>query len=79
MEQQEKLWCKPNYFRSASDERAFQQILRRRVGKPLEKLAREFDRAFAWRWRYVSPGRIVELHRRQFEQAATVLPSGVSS
>jgi GT2 family glycosyltransferase len=79
IEQQEALWCKPNYFRSASDERAFQQILRRRVGKPLRKLAQEFNRAFSWRWRYVSPEKIVALHRRQFQQAATMLPSGVSS
>jgi GT2 family glycosyltransferase len=78
-EEQEKLWYKPNYFRSVSDERSFQQILRRRVGKPLKKLVREFNRGFAWRWLYVNPERIVELHRRQFQALGTIHPStGVS-
>ena len=74
-EEQEKLWYKPNYFRSVSDERSFQQILRRHVGKPLKKLVREFNRAFAWRWLYVNSERIVELHRRQFQTLGMVPPS----
>jgi hypothetical protein len=79
MEEQEKLWCKPNYFKSVSDERSFQQILRRHVGKPLKKLVQEFNRAFAWRWNYVNPERIVELHRRQLQTLGTIHPStGVS-
>lgn len=75
MEEQEKLWCKPNYFRSVSDERSFQQILRRHIGKPLKKLVQEFNRAFAWRWLYVNPERIVELHRRQLQTLGTIHPS----
>jgi GT2 family glycosyltransferase len=65
-EEQAKLWYKPDDFRAASNERSFRQIVRRRVGKPLEKLMREFNRAVSWRWHYVQPERIVELHRRQF-------------
>jgi hypothetical protein len=40
---------------------------------------REFNRAFAWRWLYVNPERIVDLHRRQFQTLGTIPPStGVS-
>jgi GT2 family glycosyltransferase len=72
-EEEEKLWYKPNYFQAASGPRSFRQILRRRVGKPLEKVVREVNRALSWRWLYVQPQTIVELHRRQFEALANTL------
>ena len=43
------------------------EFMQRHVGKPLEKLMREFERALSWRWLYVRPEKIVELHRRQFQ------------
>jgi len=78
-EEQEKLWYKTNYFRAVSDQRSFRQIIRRHVGKPLEKLVRECKRAVSWRWLYVQPERIVELHRRQFQVlGGTPLQTGES-
>jgi len=75
--EQEKLWYKPNDFRVLPGQRSFQQILRRRLGKPLEKLVREINRAVSWRWLYVQPQRIVDLHRRQFQiLGRTLAPTG---
>jgi hypothetical protein len=34
-------------------------------------LAREWQRAVSWRWLYVQPEKIVELHRRQIEVLGT--------
>jgi hypothetical protein len=65
------LWYKSNYFQPASGRRSFRDLLRRHVGKPLEKLAREWQRAVSWRWLYVQPEKIVELHRRQIEVLGT--------
>ncbi|HET9395223.1 MAG TPA: hypothetical protein VFO36_04125, partial [Nitrospiraceae bacterium] len=70
-EEQERLWYKSNYFRPASGRPSFRDLLRRHVGKPLEKLAREWQRAVSWRWLYVQPEKIVELHRRQIEVLGT--------
>lgn len=72
--EQEKLWYKPEDFRVVSGRQSFQQVLRRRVGKPLEKLVRELERAVSWRWLYVRPERILKLHRRQFQALGTALP-----
>jgi hypothetical protein len=47
--------------------------------KPIRKLAQELDRATAWRRLWISPDRVVGQYRRQFEQAAALLPSGVPS
>ncbi len=66
-EEQERLWYKSNYFRPESGRRSLAELLERHLGKPVEKLAREVQRAVAWRWLYVPPERIVELHRRQFQ------------
>jgi GT2 family glycosyltransferase len=71
--EQEKLWYKPNYFRPISDPPSLRRIVRRHVGKPIEKLVREFQRAVSWRWQYVRPERIVELHRRKFQALAGTL------
>jgi hypothetical protein len=70
-EEQERLWYKSNYFQPASGRRSFRDLLRRHVGKPVEKLAREWQRAVSWRWLYVQPEKIVELHRRQIEVLGT--------
>jgi hypothetical protein len=66
-EEQERLWYKSNYFQPDSGSRAFSTLVRRHVGKPLEKLVREFQRAMSWRWLYVPPEKILELHQRQFQ------------
>jgi GT2 family glycosyltransferase len=66
-QEQERLWYKRNYFQPVSEQLSFRHMFRRRVGKPLKKLVREFQRAISWRWLYVRPERIVELHRRQFQ------------
>jgi GT2 family glycosyltransferase len=65
-EEQEKLWYKPDDFRVVQGQH-LQRLLRRRVGKPFEKLVRELKRSVSWRWLYVRPERILELHRRQFQ------------
>jgi hypothetical protein len=70
-EEQERLWYKTNYFRPVSGRPSAGELLRRRVGKPLQKLIREFQRAISWRWLYVRPETIVELHRRQIETLGT--------
>jgi len=76
-EEQEKLWYKPNDFRVLPGQRSFRQILRRHLGKPLEKLVREINRAVSWRWLYVQPKRIFDLHRRQFQILGRALaPTG---
>ena len=66
-EEQERLWYKSNYFRPVSARHSFGELIHRHVGKPFEKLVREFQRAVSWRWLYVRPELIVELHRRQFQ------------
>jgi hypothetical protein len=66
-EEQERLWYKTDYFRPVSGRRSLGELVRRHVGKPIEKLMRELQRAVSWRWLYVRPERIVELHRRQFQ------------
>jgi GT2 family glycosyltransferase len=77
--EQEQLWYKANYFRPVSDQRSFREIIHRHVGKPLEKLVREFNRAISWRWLYVRPERIVDLHRRQFQVlGGGLVPTGES-
>jgi len=69
------LWCKPAEFSTTS----FGQRFARRVVKPVKKLVQELDRATAWRRLWISPNRVVGQYRRRFEQAATLLPSGVPS
>ena len=73
--EQTELWCKPAEFASSSSG----QRLARRVVKPVKKLVQELDRATAWRRLWISPDRVVEQYRRQFDQAATLLPGGVPS
>jgi hypothetical protein len=73
--EQAELWCKPAEFSSSS----FGQRLARHVVKPVKKLVQELDRATAWRRLWISPDRVVRQYRRQFEQAVTLLPRGVSS
>ena len=73
--EQAELWCKPAEFSTSS----FGQRLTRHVVKPVKKLVQELDRAMAWRRIWISPDRVVGQCRRQFEQAATRLPSEVSS
>ena len=73
--EQAELWCKPAEFSTSS----FGQRFTRQVVKPLRKLVQELDRATAWRRLWISPDRVVDQYRRQFEQAATLLPSGVPS
>ena len=70
-QEQERLWYKSNYFQPISGRRSFRDLLRRHVGKPLEKLAKECQRAVSWRWLYVQPEKIVELHRRQIQALGT--------
>jgi GT2 family glycosyltransferase len=80
-QEQERLWYKSNYFQPISGRRSFRDLLRRHVGKPLEKLAKECQRAVSWRWLYVQPEKIVELHRRQIQALGTgaCQRSGLSS
>jgi hypothetical protein len=78
-QEQERLWYKPNYFRPVSGPRSFREVIRRHVGKPLEKLVRECQRAVSWRWLYVRPEKIVELHRRQFQVLGAGVTGGGSS
>lgn len=73
--EQAELWCKPEEFSTSS----FGQRLARRVVKPVKKLVQELDRATAWRRLWISPDRVVGQYRREFEQAATLLPAGVPS
>jgi len=49
------------------------------VVKPVKKLVQELDRATAWRRLWLSPDRVVDQYRWQFERAATQLPGGVPS
>jgi hypothetical protein len=49
------------------------------VVKPVKKLVQELDRATAWRRLWISPDRVVDQYRLQFEQAAIQLPRGVPS
>ena len=73
--EQAELWCKPAEFSAPSSG----QRLARRLVKPIRKLAQELDRVTVWRRLWISPDRVVDQYRRQFEQAATLLPSGVPS
>ena len=73
--EQAELWCKPDEFSTSSSG----QRLARQVVKPIKKLVQELDRATVWRRRWVSPDRVVGQYHRQFERAATLLPSGVPS
>ena len=73
--EQAELWCKPAEFSTSF----MGQRLVRRVVKPVKKLVQELDRATAWRRLLISPDRVVGQYRRQFERAATMLPSGVAS
>ena len=73
--EQAELWCKPAEFSISS----FGQRLTRHVVKPVKKLVQELDRATAWRRIWISPDRVVGQCCRQFEQAATRLPSEVPS
>jgi GT2 family glycosyltransferase len=71
--EQADLWCKPTEFAASSA----RQRLVRRVVKPVKKLVQELDRATVWRRRWVDPDRMIDQYRRRFEQAMTVLPTGV--
>ena len=73
--EQTELWCKPAEFASSS---AGQRFVRRAV-KPVKKLLQELDRATAGRRLWISPDRVVDQYRRQFEQAAIQLSGGVPS
>src|SRR5262249_50689578 len=73
--EQAELWCKPSEFFTLS----VGQRLTGHVVKPIKKLFQELDRTTAWRRLWVSPDRVVDQYRRQFEQALTLLPSGVPS
>ena len=73
--EQAELWCKPAEFSAPSSG----QRLARQVVKPIRKLVQELDRATVWRRLWISPDRVVDQYRRQFEQAATLLPSGMPS
>jgi len=73
--EQTELWCKPEEFASSSAGLRFA----RRVVKPVKKLVQELDRATVWRRLWISPDRVVDQYRRQFEQAAIQLPGGVPS
>ena len=73
--EQAELWCKPDEFSTSSSG----QRLARQVVKPIKKLVQELDRATVWRRRWVSPDRVVGQYHRQFERAATLLPSEVPS
>ena len=73
--EQTELWCKSAEFATSS----LGQRLTRPVVKPIKKLAQELDRATVWRRRWISPDRVVGQYRREFEQAATMLPHGVPS
>jgi GT2 family glycosyltransferase len=71
--EQAELWCKPSEFSTPS----FTQRLVRQVVKPVKKMVQELDRATVWRRHWISPDRVVGQYRRQFEQAAALLPNGV--
>jgi len=73
--EQAELWCKPAELTTSS----FGKRLSLRVVKPVKKLMQELDRATAWRRLWISSDRVVGQYRRKFEQAATLLPSGVPS
>jgi hypothetical protein len=73
--EQTELWCKPAEFASSSAGLRFV----RSVVKPVKKLVQELDRATAWRRLWISPDRVVDQYRRQFEQAATMLSREVPS
>ena len=70
----EKVDCAAKFSTSS-----FGQRLGWRVVKPVKKLVQELDRATAWRRLWISPDRVVDQYRRQFEQAVALLPSGVPS
>ncbi len=72
--EQAELWCKPEEF--AEEARTVGRVVQRRLGGPIKKIGREIDRLFSWRWLLVSPQRIVELHREQFQIAARLSPLG---
>ncbi len=63
--EQARLWCKPEDF--SAEPSFLSRLVKKPVVRPLQKLGREFDRTLAWRWLWVSPERIVNLYRRQFE------------
>ena len=73
--EQAELWCKPAEFSTSS----LDQRLARCVLKPVKKMIQEVDRATVWRRLRVDPDRVVGQYRRHFQQAAALLPGGVTS
>ena len=65
--EQARLWYKPEEFHHRISEPSSARILQRRLGKLFKKLVREIDRAFAWRWLFVSSERKLEMYRKKFE------------
>jgi len=72
MQEQMSFWCKPYELLPARSPHSFIQVIRRRLGRTIEKLAREADRAFAWRWLLVSTDRILKIYRSQFKSLGSV-------
>ncbi len=76
-EEQARLWYKPEDFHQRTSEPSRARMFQRRLGKLFKKLIREIDRAFAWRWLFVSSDRKLEMYRKEFEitekQAATLV------
>lgn len=65
-EEQAGLWFKPQDFLNPLSAHSRKQVVLRRFNRIGEKLSREVDRAFAWRWLLVRSDRILKVYTSRF-------------